>query len=92
MDNGKFKTLDDLYNHIYPALRSKANEMRLKGFKFIHEEDIWNFLRLNKWSKARNLDLGGMVNDIFTLNEDRLINYVSDKLKDYHRKADKNEH
>ncbi|MCM1053540.1 MAG: post-transcriptional regulator [Ruminococcus sp.] len=91
MNNGKFKTLNDLYNHIYPALRSKSHEMQVKGFKYIHEEDIWNYLRQNKWSKARDLDIGSMVNDIFTINEEKLISYISEELKDYHRKADKDE-
>lgn len=41
----KFKNLNDLYNRILPALRSKIKEIKKEGLKYIHEEDIWNFLK-----------------------------------------------
>lgn len=81
----KFKTLPDLYKRILPALRSKKKELRLKGYTYIHEEDIWNFLKNFKWVGARNLDLGTMVNDIFDLNDNQLNEYVKEEIVKHHR-------
>lgn len=77
----KFKSLTDLYNHIKPALKSKARELHKKGMNYIYEEDIWNYLKEYKWSRSYDLDLGSMVNDIFNLNEQEINEYVKDEIK-----------
>ncbi|MCI8670773.1 MAG: hypothetical protein HFI36_01905 [Bacilli bacterium] len=87
----KFKNLNDLYNRILPALRSKTKEIKKEGLKYIHEEDIWNFLKKYKWTSSRDLDLGSMVNDIFDVNILELDNFVRDEIKHYRRKIDKEE-
>ena len=87
----KFKNLNDLYNRILPALRSKIKEIKKEGLKYIHEEDIWNFLKKYKWTSSRDLDLGSMVNDIFDVNILDLDNFVRDEIKHYRRKIDKEE-
>lgn len=84
----KFKTLPELYERILPALKSKKKELKLKGFNYIHEEDIWNFLKNFKWSGARDLDLGTIVNDIFEINENQLNEYVKEKIMQHHRNID----
>ena len=61
----KFKSLEDLYNRILPALKCEARELHKKGYNYIHEEDIWNYLKTYKWTSSRDLDLSAMVNDIF---------------------------
>ena len=55
----KFKNLNDLYNRILPALRSKIKEIKKEGLKYIHEEDIWNILKKYKWTSSRDLDFPG---------------------------------
>lgn len=87
----KFKSLSELYTRIFPALRSKAKELNKKGYNYIHEEDIWNFLKKYKWTSSRDLDLGFMVNDIFNLNDTELDEYVKDEIKKYHRKVEQKE-
>jgi len=87
----KFKNLTDLYNRILPALKSKTRELNKKGLNYIHEEDIWNFLKNYKWISSRDLDLGSMVNDIFNLNCDELDKYVKNELKNYHRSINQEE-
>lgn len=91
MTEVRFKTQDDLYTRVLPALRSKTKEMHQKGFNYIHEEDIWNFLKLNKWARAHDLDLGSIVNDIFNVDERLLDEFVLEYIKRYHRKAEGNE-
>lgn len=82
----RFKSLNDLYERIYPALRSKVRELNRNGLKYIHEEDVWNFLKRYKWSRSRDLDLGSMVNDIFQIDPLELDEFVRDEIKNYRRK------
>ena len=81
----KFKSLAELYERILPALKSKTREIHKKGMGYIHEEDIWNYLKNYKWTSSRSLDLGDMVNDIFHIEERELDSYVKNELKNYRR-------
>ena len=56
-DKLEFKTKEELYKRVSPALYSKLKEVRKLGFKFITEKDIWNYLVENEWRKRVNLDL-----------------------------------
>lgn len=87
----KFKNLAELYERILPALKSKAREIHKKGMNYIHEEDIWNYLKNYKWTNSRSLDLGDMVNDIFNIEERELDSYVKNELKNYRRDINKGE-
>ena len=87
----KFKNLAELYERILPALKSKAREIHKKGMNYIHEEDIWNYLKNYKWTSSRSLDLGDMVNDIFNIEERELDSYVKNELKNYRRNVNKGE-
>ncbi len=87
----KFKNLAELYERILPALKSKAKEIHKKGMNYIHEEDIWNYLKNYKWTSSRSLDLGDMVNDIFNIEERELDSYVKNELKNYRRDINKGE-
>lgn len=87
----KFKSLQELYNRILPALKSKTKELNKKGLNYIHEEDIWNFLKTYKWVNSRDLDLGSMVNDIFNVSEREVDTFVKEKIKDYHREIEQEE-
>ncbi len=80
-----FQSLNDLYAHILPALKSKTKELHKNGYKYIHEEDIWNYLKKYKWRTSRDLDLGIMVNDIFSIELKELDDYVREELQKYHR-------
>jgi len=79
--NMEFKTLQELYNRVKPALITKRNEMRRLGYSYIQEEDIWNFLKENKWINARNLGLSDMVDDILNTDNKQIDKYVKDKLE-----------
>lgn len=76
----KFRSLEELYNRILPALKSKKKELKLKGYKYIKENDIWNFLKDYKWMKSSSLDLSSIVNDIFNINESELIEYIKEEM------------
>ena len=87
----KFRDLKELYTRILPALRSRVRELKRNGKTYIHEEDIWNYLKTYKWTNSRALDLGDMVNDIFNVAETEIDSFVKDEFKNYRRKINQEE-
>lgn len=73
----EFKTAEDLYKRVQPALLTKKEEMKRNGYPYIKEEDIWNYLKEKKWIDATGLSLYQMVDDI--LNSEAL--YIDEYLK-----------
>ena len=60
-----------------PAGYSKKKDLLIHKLPFITEMDIWDCLRKNKWNKESNLTLFDIVNDIFTIKESELIEYLN---------------
>lgn len=79
MVNEKFDSITELYRRVLPALRSKKKELIIHKLPFITEMDIWDCLRKNKWSKETDLTLFDIVNDILTVKESYLIEYMNTK-------------
>lgn len=80
-DEITFKTKDELYNRIKPALYSKTKELINLGYKYITEKDIWNYLVENEWKEKSELELHSLVSDILFINNDKLNEYVMKKNK-----------
>ena len=66
-----FSSEEELYKRLLPALRTKKTELNRHGYKYINEKDIYNYLKINKWTKSTNLTLYDMVDGI--LNTDNLL-------------------
>ncbi len=62
----EFSSSEELKQRVMPALRIKEQELK-KQNKDITTEDIWFYLRQNKWIKSKNLTLNEVVNDILKL-------------------------
>lgn len=90
MEN-EFTTLEQLYKRIRPALTAKANEMRMQGYNYIKEEDIWNYLKEVKWINSKNLLLFEMVRDILNVENSIIDDYLRNKLNSNNRKIYFNE-
>ncbi len=82
MEDFRFNSLEDLYKKLYPALKTKVNDLKRKNIKYIKEEDIWNYLRKNYWNKSVKLTLADMVSDILSTPDYILEEYVSKNIKD----------
>ena len=80
-DKLEFRSKEELYNRVLPALYSKIKEVRKLGFKFITEKDIWNYLVENEWKNRVNLELYDLINDILYVDNYRLNDYVNQKLE-----------
>jgi len=77
----EFNSEKELYNHLKPALTTKVNELKRNNLDYIKIEDIWNFLKIKKWSKSNDLQLYQMVDDIINVDNILLDNYVKDEIK-----------
>ncbi len=75
-----FNSLEELYERITPALRTKTNEMRRLGLHYIREEDIWNYLKEIKWKDSKSLLLYQMVDDIINCENYKIDEYLKKKL------------
>lgn len=76
----EFSSLIELYERLKPALNTKKNEMQRQGYKYIKEEDVWNYLKEKKWKSSKNLALYEMVSDILNCDNDLIDNYLKQKL------------
>lgn len=85
----KFKTLNELYMRLTPALRSKKKELDREGYKYIHEEDIWNYLKLNVWRTNTQLTLDKMVDDILNTPNKEFDDFLKREIEAYHRVIEK---
>lgn len=77
----EFSSLQELYNNLLPVLKTKVNEMKLRGIDFISEKDIWNFNK-EKWSKSNNLTFFDMVSDILNTNDQIYEKYLQNNWKE----------
>ncbi|MBE6158574.1 MAG: hypothetical protein E7159_01960 [Firmicutes bacterium] len=82
MNEFYFKDINDLYNRLKPALRSKVKELKIRHNLKIKEEDIFKYLADNKWPKSEDLTLYDMVEDILYLDNNKLIDYVANNIKE----------
>lgn len=89
--NTEFTTLEQLYERIKPALRTKMREMKKMGYSYIKEEDIWNYLKEIKWVSSKNLLLFEMVSDVLNVDSENIDSYVRQKLNSRERRIYFNE-
>ena len=72
----EFKSKEELYMRILPALKLKLREIKRFGFKQAESSNIWDFLIETKWKNGFNLQLFDIVNDIMYLNIKDIIPYL----------------
>lgn len=82
----EFNSIEELYERLRPALITKCSEMKRDGYKYIKEEDIWNYLKEVKWKKAIDLGLHEMVRDVLNTENNIIDNYLKEKLNLGNRK------
>ena len=82
MENIRFNSLNELYNRLVPAMETKVNELKLNGVNYISVEDIWNYLKNNKWNKSRDLTLSECVDDILNTSDLEYKKYIKNKMSD----------
>lgn len=69
----KYKNQSELYQSLIPALNVKLKRLNREIEKKITKEEIWNYLKENKWKNSTNLTLADMVQDIIHTDNSELI-------------------
>lgn len=80
MEEIKFSSLEELYNRVRPALRSKLKELKELDKIYIKENDIFEYLTDYKWNDSVNLTLDQMVDDILYCDNEKLDEYCQKKI------------
>lgn len=73
------KNSNDLKKFVYPALRSKKEELKKLGYLRMLEDDIWKVLYEEEWSKKGKIALCDIVDDILNYNNEKLYTYFKTK-------------
>ena len=81
MNEITFESQEELYKRVLPALKSKRKLILLDGFKSIKKNDIWEYLRLNKWANQSGLELCDMVDDILNTDNSLIVEYCHNRDK-----------
>ena len=63
----EFKTEEELKERVMPALEIQKDKLNRQGLDITIDE-IWFYLKHNKWTKSTNLTLNQVVNDILKLD------------------------
>ncbi len=77
----EFNNVKELYERLIPALNTKVEELKRSDLDYIKAEDIWNYLKENKWSSAKDLLLYQMVDDILNLESYVIDDYVKMRIR-----------
>ncbi len=83
----EFNSLEELYERLLPALRSKVADLKRDGYNYLTVDDVWNYLKESKWKNSSNLALHEMVSDIFNSENAVIDDYFKDKLKPKRRRV-----
>ena len=79
-----YNSQKELFKSLIPAFNVKLRLVK-KEYDYITRTDIWNYLKINKWSKAIGLTIADMVDDIMMVD----IENVDKFLKEYMKKQDR---
>lgn len=79
-----YKDQKELFNILSGAFNVKLRLIN-KEYNYIKKIDIWNYLKINKWCKDKNLSLSEMVNDIIKVDITKVDIFLKQHLKDEER-------
>ena len=79
MEEINFNSIEELYNRLLPALKSKKKILSKSGYSYITEKEIWETLRSTKWNAINGLMLCDMVDDILHTDNVEFANYHQNK-------------
>ncbi len=72
----EYKNQLELYQGLIPALNVKLKMLKKSNYQDITKDDIWNYLRDNKWKNSIDLTLADMVQDIIHTDNLELVRSV----------------
>ena len=76
----EYRSQEELYQGLIPAMNVKMKMLKKSHYDDISCDDIWNYLRDNKWRSSVDLTLSDMVSDIINTDNLEIANYVKNKM------------
>ena len=83
----EYRSQEELFKSLRGAFHVKLRMIK-DGYDYINMIDIWNYLKINKWCKDKNLGLSEMVNDIIDVDITKVDIFVKEYLKKEVRKLE----
>jgi len=83
----EYKSQLELYQELIPAMNVKLKLLKKSNNKDITKEDIWDYLKNQKWKTDINLTLADMVQDIIHTDNYELVRYVKNKKNEKERNS-----
>ena len=80
----EYKSGQELFNSLRGAFRVKLRMIK-DEYDYIKMVDIWNYLKINKWCKDKNLSISEMVNDIIDVDINKVDLFLKKHLKEEER-------
>ena len=85
--NMQYNSEKELFESLRGAFNVKLRMIR-EEYDYIKMIDIWNYLKINKWCKTKNLTLSEMVNDIIDVDITKVDIFLKEYLKKENRKLE----
>lgn len=76
----EYKSEKELYQGLRGAFNVKLRMIK-DSYDYIKSIDIYNYLKITKWCKATNLSISEMVNDIISIDIQKVDEYIKEKIK-----------
>lgn len=77
----EYKTQEELFKLLKGAFNVKIRLIK-DDYNYIKAIDIWNYLKINKWSKDKNLTISEMVNDIIEVDINKVDVFVKENTEE----------
>lgn len=79
-----YTNIKELFEDLKPAFNVKLRLIK-KDYDYITRNDIWNYLKINKWCKDVNLTISEMVDDIIMVDIDKVDRFLKEYIKKQER-------
>ena len=83
----EYNTQEELFKSLKGAFNVKLRMIK-KEYHYIKMVDIWNYLKINKWCKDKNLSISEMVNDIIDVDIIKVDLFLKKYIKNEERKLE----
>ncbi len=75
-----YSTQEELFKILSGAFKVKLRIIKNR-YDYIKMVDIWNYLKINKWCKDKNLSISEMTNDIISVDIDKVDMFLKQYLR-----------
>ena len=83
----EYNSQEELFKSLKGAFKVKLRMVN-KEYDYIKMVDIWNYLKINKWCKDKNLSISEMVNDIIDVDITKVDLFLKKHIKSEERKLE----